>query len=110
MPSATRRRLRCSRSIRNFRNPYVQHWNFGVQRDLGFNTVWEISYAGSAGKKMYEFRNVNQPLPTTGSERGCRSAAAAAVLGQRPDLLVLLRQLQLSLAANQRSKSDSPIT
>jgi hypothetical protein len=27
--------------------------------------VWEISYAGSAGKKLYEFRNVNQPLPTT---------------------------------------------
>jgi hypothetical protein len=47
-----------------FVNPYVQHWNFGVQQELGFNTVWEISYAGSAGKKMYEFRNVNQPLPT----------------------------------------------
>ena len=47
-----------------FRDPYVQHWNFGVQRELGFNTVWEISYAGSAGKKLYEFRNVNQPLPT----------------------------------------------
>ena len=49
----------------NFRNPYVAHWNFGIQRDLGFGTVWEISYAGSAGKKMYEFRNANQPLPTT---------------------------------------------
>jgi hypothetical protein len=48
-----------------FRDPYVQHWNFGVQRELGFNAVWEISYAGSAGKKLYEFRNVNQPLPTT---------------------------------------------
>ncbi len=49
----------------NFRNPYVQHWNFGIQQELGFNTVWEVSYAGSAGKKMYEFRNANQPLPTT---------------------------------------------
>jgi carboxypeptidase family protein len=48
----------------NFRNPYVQHWNFSVQRDLGFNTVWEISYAGSSGKKLYEFRNANQPTPT----------------------------------------------
>jgi hypothetical protein len=48
----------------NFRNPYVAHWNFGLQRELGYNTVWEISYAGSAGKKMYEFRNANQPLPT----------------------------------------------
>jgi hypothetical protein len=49
----------------NFRDPYVQHWNFGIQQDLGFNTVWEISYAGSAGKKLYEFRNANQALPTT---------------------------------------------
>ncbi len=48
----------------NFRDPYVQHWNFGIQRELGFNTVWEISYAGSAGKKLYEFRNVNQAVPT----------------------------------------------
>ncbi|HKX00622.1 MAG TPA: TonB-dependent receptor [Bryobacteraceae bacterium] len=47
-----------------FRDPYVQHWNFGVQRDLGWNTVWEVSYAGSAGKKLYEFRNANQPTPT----------------------------------------------
>ncbi len=48
----------------NFRNPYVQHWNFGIQQNLGFNTVWEVSYAGSAGKKLYEFRNANQARPT----------------------------------------------
>jgi hypothetical protein len=42
----------------------VQHWNFGIQHDLGWSTVWEISYAGSAGKKLYEFRNPNQPRPT----------------------------------------------
>jgi carboxypeptidase family protein/TonB-dependent receptor-like protein len=48
-----------------FRNPYVQHWNFSVQRELGFNTVWEIAYAGSKGTKLYEFRNANQAAPTT---------------------------------------------
>ena len=48
----------------NFRDPYVQHWNFGIQRNLGWNTVWEVSYAGSAGKKLYEFRNINQPVAT----------------------------------------------
>lgn len=52
----------------NFRDPYVQHWNFGIQQDLGFNTVWEISYAGSAGKKLYEFRNVNQARPTADAD------------------------------------------
>jgi len=50
-----------------FRNPYVQHWNFGVQQDLGWSTVWEVSYAGSAGKKLYEFRDANQPTPTPDS-------------------------------------------
>ncbi len=50
-----------------FRNPYVQHWNFGIQQDLGWNTVWEVSYAGSAGKKLYEFRNANQPSATADS-------------------------------------------
>jgi hypothetical protein len=48
----------------NFRDPYFQHWNFGVQQNLGFNTVWEISYAGSKGTRMYEFRNLNQALPS----------------------------------------------
>ncbi len=48
----------------NFRDPYVQHWNFGIQRNLGWNTVWEVSYAGSSGKKLYEFRNINQPVAT----------------------------------------------
>jgi hypothetical protein len=47
-----------------FRNPYVQHWNFGIQHDFGWDTVFEVSYAGSAGKKLYEFRNVNQPTAT----------------------------------------------
>jgi hypothetical protein len=44
----------------HFSNPYVQHWQFSVQRELGWNSVWEIAYAGSKGSKLYEFRNVNQ--------------------------------------------------
>ncbi|PYT24892.1 MAG: TonB-dependent receptor [Acidobacteria bacterium] len=47
-----------------FRNPYVQHFNLSVQRELGWNTVWEIAYAGSKGSKLYEFRNANQASPT----------------------------------------------
>ena len=52
----------------NFRDPYVQHWNFGVQQELGFNTVWEISYAGSAARSctnsgMRTSRS-RQPIPT----------------------------------------------
>ena len=65
----------------NFRDPYVQHWNFGVQRELGWNTVFEISYAGSAGKKLYEFRNVNQPTPTPDSTADYDSRRPRPFLG-----------------------------
>ena len=49
----------------HFKNPYVQHWNFSVQQDLGWNTVFEASYAGSKGTRLYEFRNANQSTPTS---------------------------------------------
>jgi hypothetical protein len=48
----------------HFRNPYVQQWNFGVQQDLGWNSVLEVSYAGSKGTGLYEFRYINQAVPT----------------------------------------------
>ncbi len=47
-----------------FRDPYVQHWNLSVQQELGWNTVLEISYAGSKGTGLYEFRRGNQATPT----------------------------------------------
>jgi hypothetical protein len=65
----------------NFRNPYVQHWNFSVQRDLGSHTVWEVSYAGSSGKKLYEFRNVNQPTPTADATSDTDSRRPRPFLG-----------------------------
>jgi hypothetical protein len=49
----------------HFSNPYVQHWNFSVQQDLGWNTVWEVAYAGSEGTRLYEFRDANQPVPSS---------------------------------------------
>jgi hypothetical protein len=49
----------------HFRNPYVQQWNFTVQRELGWGAVWEVSYAGSKGTGLYEFRNLNQAVPST---------------------------------------------
>ncbi len=44
--------------------PYVQQWHLSIQREMGFNTVFEISYAGSKGDKLYTFFNGNQALPT----------------------------------------------
>jgi hypothetical protein len=57
----------------HFRNPYVQQWNFGVQQDLGWNSVLEIAYAGSKGTSLYEFRNANQSTPTADSSSDINS-------------------------------------
>jgi hypothetical protein len=48
----------------HFSNAYVQHFQFSVQRELGWNTVLEVAYAGSKGTKLYEFRDANAPTPS----------------------------------------------
>lgn len=48
----------------NFKNPYVQQFNFGIERELGWNSVLGASYAGSKGTRLYEFRRENEATPT----------------------------------------------
>jgi hypothetical protein len=45
---------------RNLRTPYVQQYNFGVQRELGANMVVEVRYVGSKGSKLLEATAFNQ--------------------------------------------------
>ena len=47
---------------RDFRTPYMQHWNFNVQRELGASRVLEFAYVGSKGTKLISARDINQPL------------------------------------------------
>lgn len=47
--------------------PYMQQWNFGFERELGKDTVLEITYAGSKGTKLFTFYNGNQADPTADS-------------------------------------------
>jgi hypothetical protein len=57
----------------DFRNAYVQQWNFGIQRQFRNNWVAEISYAGSKGTRLNrregilpaEPRSANAVLPST---------------------------------------------
>jgi hypothetical protein len=55
------------------RQPYVQQWNFGVQRKLPWSTLLNVSYVGTAGRKLILTPNANQPAP-----------GAAAVASRRP--------------------------
>jgi hypothetical protein len=42
--------------------PYVQQWNFTVQKQLPGNLVWETTYVGSIGIHLWGQTEGNQPL------------------------------------------------
>jgi hypothetical protein len=50
-----------------------QHWNFGIQQDLGRNSVLEVNYVGNKGTHLYRGRPINDP-----------PAGAGAIQGRRP--------------------------
>jgi hypothetical protein len=45
-------------------NPYVQVWNLNLQRELWFDTVMTVGYAGSRGVHLLRSNDVNVPTPT----------------------------------------------
>ena len=46
---------------------YDQHWSFGVQRQLPFNSVVEVNYVGNRGVNLYEGNPVNDPAAGPGA-------------------------------------------
>ncbi len=46
---------------------YDQHWSFGVQRELPFNSVLEVNYVGNRGVNLYEGNPINDPPAGSGS-------------------------------------------
>lgn len=53
---------------RNLRTPYVQNFNFNIQRELFKDVVLEVGYVGSQGRKLFRYRDINQP-PVPGGPR-----------------------------------------
>jgi Carboxypeptidase regulatory-like domain/TonB dependent receptor len=51
----------------NFRTPYFQQWNFGIQQLLTRNLVVEAQYLGSKGTKLYTNVFYNTPDPSPAS-------------------------------------------
>ncbi|MEZ5356257.1 MAG: hypothetical protein R2762_26785 [Bryobacteraceae bacterium] len=47
---------------RNAKTPAVMNFSLSVQRDLGWNTIFDIGYAGSVGRHLLWTRNLN-PIP-----------------------------------------------
>ncbi len=50
----------------NARTPYLQAWNFGVQRDLGAGFVLDVTYVGNKDTKLWARTWPNQPPPGPG--------------------------------------------
>ena len=47
----------------DFRNAYVQSWNFGIQRELPGRSVVEVSYVGTKGTRLNRRENTNTAEP-----------------------------------------------
>jgi hypothetical protein len=45
----------------NPRNPYVQSWNFSVQREIAKATTLEVNYIGTHSVHLLDRRNISQP-------------------------------------------------
>ncbi len=50
---------------RGLRTPYIQQWNFGIQKQLGKARVAELAYVGSKGTRLIDSRDINQAHPST---------------------------------------------
>jgi len=51
------------------RTPYIQVYNLNVQREITRNVALEVGYVGSAGRKLFRYRDINQLDPATGTAR-----------------------------------------
>lgn len=56
----------------NFRTPYMDQWNIGVQRELPGNTVLDANYVGSVGRHLDWGPTLNVPAPGPGNVQSRR--------------------------------------
>ena len=52
-------------AVVNYKDPYVQQWNFTLERDLGFNTGLRLSYDGNHGSGLGYTANLAQVAANT---------------------------------------------
>ena len=49
------------------RTPYIQVYNLNLQQQFTRNIAVEAGYVGSAGRKLFRYRDINQVNPATGT-------------------------------------------
>jgi hypothetical protein len=45
--------------VKNLKNPYYQRWSFGIQREMPWGMVADVSYVGSSGTGLYINEDLN---------------------------------------------------
>jgi hypothetical protein len=51
----------------HIRNPYTQRWSLGIQRELPLRLFMDLSYVGSAVRKLFVTEDLNPINPATGA-------------------------------------------
>lgn len=66
------------------RTGYMQHFNLGIQKQMGTNMVLNMSYAGSKGTKLRARRNINQAFQGSLLGEGNDPSKWSSVSSRRP--------------------------
>ena len=68
--------------IHDFRTPYVQQYSFGIQNAFARNWMWDVSYVGSAGRKLFRLLSLNQTAAPSAASAGLLSLALSSLAVQ----------------------------
>ena len=68
---------------RDLRTPYIQQWNFNIQRTLGRNRMAEAGYVGSKGTRLIvTYGDLNRPIAVVDPRTpGLASLRSSSILG-----------------------------
>jgi outer membrane receptor protein involved in Fe transport len=76
------------------RTPYVQNYNVNIEHQFSNAVALQIAYVGSAGRKLFRYRDLNQYNPETGTYAF-------------PDITYYVNQFESSAASNYNSLQTS---
>lgn len=81
------------------RTPYVQNYNINIERQIGNSASFQIGYVGSAGRKLFRFRDINQQINPVTAARPLDSLTAPPP-SPAGTTFVYVNQFESSAASN----------
>ena len=69
-------------NIHDFRTPYVQQYNLGIQNEFAKNWLLDIAYVGSIGRKLLRLRDLNQATAPSATATGPYSPGLSSLAVQ----------------------------